>query len=257
MKRHIRLATALVAVAILALPRPGRAQIWTDWTGATSGCSAGTIACSVAGTFNGVLNGDAVTLTANFNAVNATACNDGTQGSQLSTGDLCDYWTTPDGSAYTQHGLSAPDNAGMVQFNSPVTGTIIFASPVLNPYIAFISVGQTGDAVTYTFTSGGNPVPLTVQSNDSTHCAHWGCGSYSVGPNSVDGTEFSGTVELHGIYSEIDFTTTPDEYWHAITLGVESVNPSVTPEPMTMSLMAMGLVGLGGAQLRRRRNNKA
>jgi hypothetical protein len=155
-----------------------------------------------------------------------------------------DYFNFAPG-AYTQSGLTAPTNSGFIQFIGPSTGTITFSVPVLNPYISFISVGQTGVPITYDFGSAA----FSVLSNNNVQCAFWGCGSYTTSGNTLTGREFSGTIQFLGTYSSLSLTTTPTENWHGITVGAPV---TATPEPATLGLVGTGLVGLFGFGRRRR-----
>lgn len=154
-----------------------------------------------------------------------------------------DFWNPA--SPYTQGGLTAPTNTSFIQVNSPIRGTIVFGAPVVNPVFALISVGQGGVPVSYTFNA-----PFTVVSNNTTQCAYWGCGSYSVSGNTLVGREFSGTLQFPGTFSSLDVETDNPEFWHGFTVGAESLN--VVPEPSTYALLATGLAGIAGVARRRR-----
>jgi len=65
-----------------------------------------------------------------------------------------------------------------------------------------------------------------------------------------DCSAHNGNGTGNGGNSDADFN---DFY---IGLSLTGTSTSTVPEPVTMSLMAVGLVGLGGAQLRRRHNRK-
>lgn len=224
------------AAALACAAAPLTAQSWTNWTSNTAGCDGGSAS------WCGTLSGGDVSYTG------------GTSGGQLSNGTGTDYYS-PSG-AYTQGGLLAPDafnNYGFIQIIDPTTGAINFSTAIVNPLIAFISVGAPSTGVTFTFTNL-QADGFTVLSNNNTDCAFWGCGSYSTTTNSITGNEFSGVIQLNGTYSSIDFSTTPFENWYGITVG-ENVPTTATPEPGTMAMMATGLVGLMGAGIRRRRRN--
>jgi hypothetical protein len=222
-----RLAAVLAVMSVAATPTMTSAQTWTSWN------SAGT------NVFNGTLLGTSVTYTGNY------------AGGQLTGGGGTDYFS-PSG-AYTQGGLTSPNtggNVGFVQLIQPSTGLLTFSSPLSNVYLALISVGQPGYAVSYTFDQ-----PFTVVSNNNTNCAYWGCGSYTQSGNTLTGYEFSGTLEFAGTVSSLSMTTDPGENWHGFTVGADAV--SVTPEPASLVLMGTGLVGVVGFARRRRKNSAA
>ncbi|MEO8623799.1 MAG: PEP-CTERM sorting domain-containing protein [bacterium] len=225
-----RLAALLAVVAVAAVtPTQASAQTWTSWTSATPGI------------FNGVLLGNSVTYTGNY------------AGGNLTGGGGTDYFNPT--SPYTQGGLTAPNtggNVGFIQFVSPASGTLTFGAPVSNLYMAFISVGQGGTPITYTF----DQAFTVLSNNNSPNCAFWGCGTYTVSGNSITGTEFSGTIQFAGTISSLAISTNPSENWHGITVGADAVAVSATPEPASVVLMATGIFGIAGIA-RRRRNNKA
>jgi PEP-CTERM motif-containing protein len=234
---------SLAAALVAATPSLASAQSWTDWTTGS------------AGSFGGTLFGSSVTFTGGNiggqldNGTNVT-------GTLTENGNGNNYFSFNSGNAYNQGGLTVP-GLGLVQFNgASASNTITFGTAVVNPFLAFVSVGQGGDPVTYDF--GSNVFTMLSDNTSGGNCAYWGCGTNSVGVgNSASilmGTEFSGTVQFIGTFSSISFTTDPGENWHAFTVGA-AAPASVTPEPATMAMMATGLVAMAGAGIRRRKRS--
>lgn len=239
-----RLLSALVIG--FAVPSLASAQIWTSWTAANVG----------GGTMSGTLGSTSV----NFNGVfSGYQLQNGASANLTQSGGLGNnYWTPapqPNRALpYISAGVTAPDRLGFIQFSTGTQqfgGTINFGQAVVDPLIAFISVGQPSLPVVYNF---GN-ANYTLLSDNTTNAAYWGTGTNDLGvgnsrTGSLTGREFSGTIRLNGTFNSVSFTTTA-EGWHGMTVGVTSV----VPEPTTYALMAFGMAGLGIAARRRRRTN--
>lgn len=219
----------LLAAAALALPSMASAQTWAYWTAAnvSNGTASGTFGSTTinyTGSFDGYQLSD---LSASQNLTNGNCANV--------------YFNCNGGGAYA----ILPSNEGFIQYSGVRRGTITFGAAVVNPIIAFISVGQPGLGVTYDF--GSNP--FNVISNNNSAPSAFGGGSFSVSGNKITGNEFSGEVQLIGTYSSFSFTVDNPEYWHGMTVGAQSV----VPEPSTYALMTAGLLALGVAARRRRK----
>lgn len=73
---------------------------------------------------------------------------------------------------------------------------------------------------------------------------------------SICGSFSGGHVVAFEDIREVDPMLTPDHDFNDIVFGVTQTPTTVIPEPMTMSLLASGLVGMSGAGIFRRRNRK-
>jgi hypothetical protein len=228
-----RLAIVVASSVLTAVPHVASAQTWSMWNSSMGGNDA-------SGTVSGTLLGSSITYTGVFlNFDGTSAAPNFWQGANL----------VQNGSqaAYSQNGVTAPTNSSLIRFNVQGGGKISFGSAVVNPFMAFNSIGQSGRPVTYDFGTSA----FNVVSDNTSLPAYWSTGSHSVLGNALTGTEFSGVIKFLGTFSEIDFTTNAPENWHAITVGAESAG-SVVPEPSTYALMATGLAGLFSVARRRR-----
>jgi hypothetical protein len=165
--------------------------------------------------------------------------------SQTSASGNFNYWTPTSTWASTTV-PDAPTNPGIVSlFGSPDANTLTFSQAIVNPVMALLSLGNPGLQISYTFDAN-----LTILSGGPSN-SFGGSSVIQLAPNVVAGSEGNGTIEFVGTFTSLSWTVTGSEFWHGFTLGIEG---TAVPEPSSIVLCTIGMVGFGGFMLRKKKS---
>jgi hypothetical protein len=229
--------TVLAGVLLAASARSVTADpiAWVNWTSATlgtNGAAAGSMA-SGSGTIGVVYGGEVATPTQVTGGINYWVPADPYLSSTVANVPLCcDIIALAGGTAQQN--------------------TLTFSSPVTNPVMAIVSLGQPGFLVSYEFAE-----PFEVLSSGP---GFWGApGTLTELPGGIlEGNEGHGVIRFPGTVSSISWIAPTAEFWHGFTLGVaaDTAEPAPVPEPATLTLLAVGLAGAAGQGFRSRRSRK-
>lgn len=217
MKRSI--GTGVFFAASLMAIQPMRAGTWTDFTAATSNTATGTLtfgAQTVTVGYSGEID---------FTQINNSGFNYYSPSTTFAGGP-----TTSDIIAIS--GTTAEH-------------TFTFSSPLLDPTIAIVSLGQPGLGVSYNFSA-----PFTILSQGPSSL-YGGCSTCLTGSgtSTLTGNEGDGIIQFSGTFSSISFTVTGGEFWNGFTIGADGVgDASTTPEPASLALVGLALAGIGTAR---------
>jgi hypothetical protein len=136
---------------------------------------------------------------------------------------------------------NGPGTNGTLTFsggNAAVVHHIAFSSAVVDPYIAFVSLGSSSTLASIDFVNADS-IDLI-----SSGAGPWGNGTATLAGNVLTGYEGNGVLRLNGTYTDLYFTTPNYEYWYGATVGIAAA----VPEPGTWAMLLAGgaLLGLVG-----------
>jgi hypothetical protein len=217
-----RLLAGVVFAALGSMSTANATTVWTNWTSGTTGDTAGSAI--------GSLGGVGVTYSGEMQCLNCFASN----WSPAST------WISPPVDA------APPGNSGIQLIGAfGAVDTLIFASAILNPVIAIVSLGQPGHSASFHFDQsftafGGGP------------SASWGGVALSSTGDIVFGSEANGLLMFSGLVSSISWTNPESENYYSFQVGTVGA----VPEPSTWAMMILGFAGVG-FMAHRRRNQRA
>ncbi len=204
---------------------------WTTWTSST-GANPGTV--------NGTLTAGSSTVSVTY-----TGEIDFTQLNNTGT----NYYTPA--TTYSSSGVNGPTTSDMIAISGTpgFTDTVTFSSPVTNPLMALVSLGQSGVGTTYAFNT-----PFTILSQGPGN-PYGGCNTClsGSGTSTLVGHEGDGVIEFQGTFSSLTWTATNPEYWNGFTFGeAGGAASSGAPEPASVGLFALALSGLALFAARKR-----
>ena len=195
---------------------------WTDWTSGVVGTS---------GSGTGIISLDASMIGVGYTGEVRT----------IQTSGGTNWWTEGTPAPYTGNAVidNAPPASDIITVRSAgITNTITFSTPLVDPVMAFVSIGRSTLPVEYAIDA-----PFTLLSEGA---GWWGDGSWSQVGNTLTGREAHGSIQFNGTLSSISWTNNVAENWHGFTIGA-----TVVPIPAAVWLFGSGLVGLIG--LRRKK----
>lgn len=185
-------------------PFASASVIWADWTASTVGPF---------GFASGTLSSSAINYSGDVDPA-----------TQVAGG--VNYWnpSTPYISPTVPNAPPPADIIALKQGNCSIT----FSSPVTDPVMAIVSLGQVPIPVSYLFDR-----PFDVLSFAP---GFWG------GPgtltelqgNELRGVEGHGVIQFQGTFSSISWTVSTFEHWHGFTIGL-------VPEPTLLPLFFLGV----------------
>ena len=217
MRRAVLVALSCLAMISVASGVASAGPItWVDWTAAVApaGSAAGTLP-GVVVTYSGEVSGNTQTAGGtNYWAIDAPYLSATVDNAP----PCCDIITLIGGA-----------NAG--------TSTLTFSTPLLNPIMAIVSLGQPGFLVSYDFDQ-----PFNVLSFGPGHWGGPGTLTGSAG-DVLTGNEGHGAIQFVGSISSISWTTSPAENWHGFQIGIAEQR-SVPDGGSAFALLGLGLVGL-------------
>ncbi len=251
MKNRLLTSVAAVSLAFASVGALAAPIFWTDWS--TSSTTAGFIG-----------NG---TITTTTSTVNVTYTNrQGIAFFQNGSAGETDFWTNGQfsstrnnaTSAYTS-GLvdNAPTGTDIIALQFRGSQTLHFSQAIANPVFSYVSLNGNG----YSFDQDFDI--LSFGDNINHDIGFWGIGTSS--KNVIDhgggnieyqllGTgEPHGTLRFKGAFQDVTWTSLSNENWNGFTVGVQGTAVEVfeTPEPGSLALLGLGLVGLALARKRK------